>query len=118
MRSLQTTDIFAAARIVKSAQIADEVKTIAAAMDEKKEVSALDFGVEFIVRVFEKLVGTESEKAIYKFLSGPLEIPEKEIATMDVIELIDKVMELKEVVDVERWKSFFAQLSKFLPKVS
>ena len=31
MRGLQTTDIFTAARIVKSAQIADEVKTIAAA---------------------------------------------------------------------------------------
>lgn len=118
MRGLQTTDIFTAARIVKSAQIADEVKVIAAAMDEKKEVSALDFGVQFIVAVFEKLVGTESEKAIYKFLSGPLEIPEKEIATMEPMDLIDKIMELKEVIDVERWKSFFVQLSKFLPKVS
>ena len=118
MRGLQTTDIFTAARIVKSAQIADEVKVIAAAMDEKKDVSVLDFGVEFMVRVFEKLVGTESEKAIYKFLSGPLEIPEKDIAKMEPMDLIDKIMELKEVVDVERWKSFFVQLSKFLPKVS
>jgi len=117
MRGLQTTDIFTAARIVKSAKIADEVKVIAAAMDDKKEVSVLDFGVEFIVAVFEKLVGTESEKAIYKFLSGPLEIPEKEIAKMDPIDLIDKIRELREVVDVERWKRFFEQLSKFLPKV-
>lgn len=118
MRGLQTADIFTAARIVKSAQIADEVKVMAAAMDEKKDVSVLDFGVEMVVRVFEKLVGTESEKAIYKFLSGPLEIPEKDIAKMDPIDLIDKIKELQEVIDVERWKSFFVQLSKFLPKAS
>lgn len=119
MRKLQTTDVFAALRIVKAAGVADEVKKIARILEEKEkteaEVSIMDIGIEMIVGIMEKLAGTDAEKAFYRFLSGPMEIKEKDIATMDPIELVDKIMEMKDVVDVERWKKFFISLGKSIP---
>lgn len=115
MRKLQTSDVFAALRIVRSANIADEVKLIAK-MAETKDVTLRDVGVEFIVRVIEKLAGTEAEHEFYKCLAGPLEIEPDEIETMDPLDLIDKVMELEKVIDMERLKHFFNHVAKLAEK--
>lgn len=121
MRALKTTDVFAAMRIITAAGIADEVRMIASALDEKESkgetLGVLDVGVTMCIGVLEKIVQGPSEKALYKFLAGPLELSEKEIANMDPLDLFDKITELKEVVDVERWKSFFKRIADFLPKV-
>ena len=121
MRPLKTTDVFAAMRIITAAGIADEVRMIASAMDEKEAngetLGVLDVGVAMCVGILEKIVQGPSEKAFYKFISGPLEIGEKEIANMDPLDLIEKIAGLKEVIDVERWKNFFKRVANFLPKV-
>ena len=121
MRALKTTDVFAAMRIITAAGIADEMRMIATAMDDKEAngetLGILDIGVTFCVGFLEKIVQGPSEKAFYKFISGPLEISEKDIADMDPLDLIDKIKELEEVIDVERWKNFFKRVADFLPKI-
>lgn len=118
MRPLKTTDVFAALRIVTAAGISEEVKTIAKQMDanEKtgKKADVTDIGVDMMLGVLERVVQGPSEKAFYKFISGPLEMSEKEIADMEALDLFDKLAELGEVIDKERWKNFFVRLAGFL----
>ncbi len=118
MRPLKTTDVFAALRIVTAAGISEEVKMIAKKMDEnekaKKKTNVTDIGVDILIGVLERVVQGPSEKAFYKFISGPLEMSEKEITDMEALDLFDKLAELGEVIDKERWKNFFVRLAGFL----
>lgn len=122
MRALKTADVFAALRIISSANIAEEVKLISDKVEEKekqgKSLDVTDIGITIILTMLEKIVQSPSEKAFYKFLSGPLEIDEKEIEGMDPLDLYDKIYELKEVIDVERWKIFFGRVAKLLQNVN
>ena len=45
----------------------------------------------------------QSEKALYEFLAGPLEITAAEVEKMELFELIEQ---LKEVADIAKWASF------------
>lgn len=121
MRHLKTTDVFAALRIVTAAGISEEVKTIAKKMEEnekaKKKTDVTDIGIDLLLGVLERVVQGPSEKAFYKFISGPLEMSEKEIADMEALDLFDKLAELGEVIDKERWKNFFVRLAGFLQNV-
>ena len=105
MRNLQTQDIFSLARVLKEADILEVIKNI----DKTKD--ARQVGMTVIFEVIGNCADEYCEEKIYKFLSGPFEITEKEVRELDPEVLIDKIFE---IAPVEKWKSFLSKASQFL----
>lgn len=113
MRRLTTSDVFKAFRVVAKAGLKEEFQKVSEYVSNGN-TDANDIGMVLIFGIIEKLAGTEEEKLIYEFLSGPLEIKASEIGKMDALELINNLKEWKEVVGVEDWQAFFKSVSAFL----
>lgn len=109
MRSLQTRDIFAMARVVTSLNLKDEIKKIADKVD--KNSNANDVGYEVIFTIFSKCTDENSEKKIYEFLAGPLEIKVEEVAKLDPVDLVERVLQ---IADIDKWKSFLSKASQLI----
>lgn len=101
MRKLNTSDVFAFTRLVKEIGLKEEIKNITAKVAEETDVKAL--GIDIIFTLIEKFSEVNSENALYEFLSRPLEISEEEVGTMDLFDLVEKIMQ---IADVEKWKTF------------
>lgn len=110
MRNLQTRDVFAAVRLVKKINARDVLADMTKETEGKtqKEVG-FDVIYELIMRCAEKGV----EEAFYDFISGPLEVSAKEVATMDFKEMVEK---LYEIADPEEWSDFFGKVRKLNQK--
>ncbi|MBS4958684.1 MULTISPECIES: hypothetical protein [Clostridium] len=109
MRNLQTKDIFCMSRLIMSLNLKEELKNLADKIDKNSNVEALGFEVFFTI--LGKCTDENSEKKIYDFLSGPLEIKSEEVATMDPIDLFDKIMK---IASVEKWKLFLSKASQLI----
>lgn len=107
MRKLQITDVFNAMRLIREANLREEIKPII-----KQAVSGSfsveDIGFEGILGVVELFTEKKMEQAFYGFLSGPFETEAQDIATMDLVQFVDKIQELAEANDLRR---FFTLLS-------
>lgn len=101
MRKLNTSDVFAFTRLVKEIGLKEEIKNITAKVAEETDIKAL--GIDIIFTLIEKFSEVNSENALYEFLSRPLEIPKEEVGTMDLFDLVEKIMQ---IADVEKWKTF------------
>lgn len=101
MRKLNTSDVFAFTRLVKEIGLKEEIKNITAKVAEETDVKTL--GLDIIFTLIEKFSEVNSENALYEFLSRPLEISKEEVGTMDLFELVEKIMQ---IADVEKWKTF------------
>ena len=101
MRKLNTSDVFACTRLVKEIGLKEEIKNITAKVSEETDVKAL--GIDIIFTLIEKFSEVNSENALYEFLSRPLEISKEEVGTMDLFDLVEKIMQ---IADVEKWKTF------------
>lgn len=101
MRKLNTSDVFAFIRLVKEIGLKEEIKNITAKVAEETDVKAL--GIDIIFTLIEKFSEVNSENALYEFLSRPLEISKEEVGTMDLFDLVEKIMQ---IADVEKWKTF------------
>ena len=101
MRKLNTSDVFAFTRLVKEIGLKEEIKNITAKVAEETDVKAL--GIDIIFTLIEKFSEVNSENALYEFLSRPLEISKEEVGTMDIFDLVEKIMQ---IADVEKWKTF------------
>lgn len=101
MRKLNTSDVFAFTRLVKEIGLKEEIKNITTKAAEETDVKAL--GLDIIFTLIEKFSEVNSENALYEFLSRPLEISEEEVGTMDLFDLVEKIMQ---IADVEKWKTF------------
>jgi ATP-dependent RNA circularization protein (DNA/RNA ligase family) len=101
MRKLNTSDVFAFTRLVKEIGLKEEIKNITAKVSEETDVKAL--GIDIIFTLIEKFSEVNSENALYEFLSRPLEISKEEVGTMDLFDLVEKIMQ---IADVEKWKTF------------
>ncbi|WP_042401694.1 MULTISPECIES: hypothetical protein [Clostridium] len=101
MRKLNTSDVFAFTRLVKEIGLKEEIKNITAKVAEETDVKAL--GIDIIFTLIEKFSEVNSENALYEFLSRPLEISKEEVGTMDLFDLVEKIMQ---IADVEKWKTF------------
>ena len=101
MRKLNTSDVFAFTRLVKEIGLKEEIKNITAKVAEETDVKAL--GIDIIFTLIEKFSEVNSENALYEFLSRPLEVTKEEVATMDLFDLVEKIMNM---ADVEKWKTF------------
>ena len=85
------------------------LSTIVKNIDKTKDVRQV--GMTVIFEVIGNCTDEQCEDKIYKFLSGPFEMTEKEVRELDPEELLDKIFE---IASVEKWKSFLSKASQFL----
>lgn len=114
MRKLQTKDVFNALRIIKKAELKEELKPFIKQVAESKDKLALeDVGIDGILTVFEILVEKKAEQGVYDFLAGPFEMESKEVEAMELNNLVEK---LKELAGENNLKVFFTSLSGMIGK--
>lgn len=111
MRKLKTTDVFTALRIIKKANIREELKPVMLSVAEKVAngtADVSDIGLDGVLAVLEALSEKGAEQGIYEFLAGPFECTPKKVADMELALLIKNLQELAEENDLA---SFFHSLS-------
>ena len=108
MRKLNTSDVFAFARIVKASGMREELKKIIKDMAGQEEFDIEEIGLDTILALMEALAEKKSEKAIYEMLAGPLEMPAEEIEKMELPDLLKNLRALSTENDL---KSFFSYVS-------
>lgn len=101
MRKLNTSDVFAFTRMVTEIGLKEEIKDITSKITNETDTRTL--GLDVIFKMVEKFSEVNSEKALYEFLSGPLEVSKEEVGTMDLFDLVDNLMQ---IADVEKWRTF------------
>ncbi len=104
MRNLETGDVFAFVRLTKKIGLSQNLKDMILSKDSIQDLTAESFGYDLIFLLFDVAAEENAEEEVYKFLSGPLEMEPEAIKKTDPIELMEM---LKQVADVEKWKSFF-----------
>ena len=92
MRKLQTKDIFAFCRCIKSIGIKDEINKLCKDADNINDI--WDKGFELVYSIFEAASEKKSEASIYEFLSGPFEMPVEDIQEMELDKFFDLVKQL------------------------
>ena len=112
MRKLQTTDIFAMARIIRASGVRDELRVIIQNVAERG-LSAAAVGIDGFLVILEAAAEKRTENAIYEALSGPFEVEAAAIATMDLDELADRFNQLVRENNLQR---FFDLVSRILGK--
>lgn len=108
MRKLNTSDVFAFARIVKASGMREELKKIIKDVAGQGTEDIEGLGLETILTLLEALAEKKAEKAIYEMLAGPLEKTAEEVETMDLQDLAGNLRMLSEENDL---KSFFSYVS-------
>jgi len=112
MRKLQTSDVFAAMRLIRKAKRKEEIKPYLK-MAAEGSFDVEDIGIEGILGVVEIFAAESMEMEIYKVLSGPLEMAAADIAIMEPALFIKSLQELAEVNDI---KGFFTLLVGLISK--
>lgn len=112
MRKLNTTDVFAALRVIRAANLREELKPLLKrAADGSANIE--DVGIDGIMSALEMLAEKKAERAIYEVLSGPLEISPDEVGALDILEFAQKIEQIAKENDL---KSFFGYVSGILGK--
>lgn len=114
MRKLQSYDVFAAARLLKHAEVKQVLAEVALKKPAELKKDLRKVGFDILIDMVANISKPEAEKAFYEFLSGPLELKPEEIRTMDLLELINMIKEFISFVDTEEWKGFFSSLQSIL----
>lgn len=120
MRTLKSTDLFSALRVVKAVGVKEEMKQFAAALSEGR-ISAntqRELGVELMLGLLANCGTEAAEEAFFAFLSGPTEIPVKDLKEMDLDVFADTIKDFVASIDLEHWKAFFASLADLMKKQS
>ena len=114
MRSLRTSDIFAACRLLSIIGVREEMRAVAKQAEESKGSKVkFDVGFDMLFGIIEKAAQKNSEIEIYKFIADLFECEWESVRDMDPIELLDK---LESVADLEKWKDFFKRVSALMKK--
>ncbi len=110
LRKLVTADLFKAVRVIKTSGLREEVKPmLQKAADGKADVQ--NVGIEAIMTVIGALAESGAERAMYEFLSGPFEMDPGEVASLDLMDLVDKANWLWKEGNLQ---DFFGQLSSLI----
>lgn len=112
MRKLMFKDVFAAMRILRTANVKKELAkltvSLADTQGEKQEELQKKLGVEAFAVLLESISDKNAEKALYELLANICEDKtEEEIATLDFEQVI---ILFKEIVTKNDLKSFFASV--------
>lgn len=113
MRKLNTSDVFAFARIVKASGMREELKKILKDVAASEDQNLEDVGIDTILALLEALSEKQSETAIYKMLAGPFENTAEEVEKMELPELFENLRTLSEENDL---KTFFNYVSGIVGK--
>lgn len=114
MRSLKTSDIFSAARLITKIGVREEIREVAkAANDGVRKPVQFDLGFDLLFGIMEKATDQNSEKEIYIFIADIFECDWENVRDMDPIEMLDK---LEKVASVEKWKDFFGRVAKLMKR--
>lgn len=106
MRKLQTKDVFAAMRIIKKANMREEIKPFIKLASEGS-INIEDIGIEGILGLIETFVEKNAENAIYEVLAGPFEVKPDEVASMELNTLKEN---LEALAKENNLKVFFTSL--------
>lgn len=114
MRSLETGDVFAAARLLIKIGVRDEIQNVAKRAEESKEKKVkFDMGFDLLFSILEKAINENGEQEIYKFIASLFECEPGEVRKMNPLELCKK---LEQVANIEEWKSFFGYVKRLIMK--
>lgn len=114
MRKINTEDCLKACTLVNTLGIRDEVKSIMSMVRSGGSVSPENVGIELFLNILSH-AGTEAcRRALYDFLSGPLEISSKEVAESDPFDLYDKIVECVQLTGKDRWLNFFKLFGRMI----
>lgn len=92
MRKLQTKDIFAFCRCIKSIGVKDEINKLCKNADTITDI--WDQGFELVYNIFEAASEKSSEAHVYEFLAGPFEMTANEVEELEVTELFKLIKQL------------------------
>lgn len=122
MRKLNVQDLFNFTKVMKAADLKKELQPLIvkgknsteSSEDEVKlsEDAIKQIGLEAILTVIEACGNAGVEKGLYKFLSGPFEMEEKEIATMSIESLFERLQQLAKENNLSRFFKNAANLMK------
>lgn len=100
MRKLNTQDIFNFTKVMKAANLKEELQPLflkgkeIKSEDNNTEADIKQIGIEAILTVIEACGNAGVEDKVYKFLSGPFEMDEKTIAELSIEALFEKFEQL------------------------
>lgn len=100
MRKLKTSDVFNMLRTIKKAGMKEELKPYFRLAAEGK-LDIEDIGIETVLGLMEIMSEQRSEDAIYEFLAGPFEMDPKEVADLDLDNLINLLGQLAKENDLK-----------------
>lgn len=112
MRKLQTKDIFQALRLIKKANLKEEIKPVLS-LAASGEMAVQDVGIEGVLSIIEIFTEKKAEAAIYEFLSGSFEVSPGEVEAMELAELAGNLKRLAQENDL---KVFFTALQGLITK--
>jgi tRNA A22 N-methylase len=109
MRKLKTPDVFNAFRMIKKANLREEIKPILKQV-ANSELTIEDMGIDGILGVIEILTENKSEKAFYEVLTGPFEMTVEEVEELDLMVFVDNLEALAKENDLKRFFTLLAGL--------
>ena len=112
MRKLNTSDVFALARVVRASGIRDELRPLIKRAAES-DAPVEDVGIDGLLTVMETLAEHKAERAIYEVLAGPFEMSADDVAAMPLDIL---ALQLKTLAEENQLKRFFGYVSGILGK--
>lgn len=114
MRSLQTSDIFSAIRLLTKIGFREEIKAIAKQAEENKgNINQFDLGFDLMLGIIEKAAEQKGEKEIYRFIADLFDCAPDEVRTMNPVKMFNKLLE---VANIEEWKDFFGYVRRSIMK--
>lgn len=116
MRKLRTKDVFSFCRLVKTAGVTKEIKSIALKVEQGTLKNIEETGLELVFSIIDGLSTTDSERKFYEFLSNPFEMEVEEIEELEILELCERVKELILAENPEEYKAFFKSVAHVLTK--
>ena len=108
MRKLNTSDVFAFARIVKASGMREELKTIIRDISGRENWDVEEIGMDSVLAILEALAEKRSEAAICEMLAGPFEMSAEDVRTLELPQLAECIRQLISENDL---KSFFSFVS-------
>ena len=92
MRKLETSDVFAACRLMKKLGLKEKFKAIAEEANSSQDV--FDKGYDLIWDLFDPATEQNSEAEIYAFLAGPLEMTPEEVSHLHLDKLLESLQQM------------------------
>lgn len=110
MRKLQTHDIFAFMRVVKTIGIRDEIKSICLKATNLHDV--YEAGFELIFGIIEKCTTEAAEDVLLQFFADIMGEDVQQVKESDPVDFMNKIFEIAEP---KKWITFFTQVASLMP---